>query len=156
MKHKATGHSYERQAIMNWIASSQTKKVTCPLTRKPLSPGDLLRNHELQEEITTWRQLQEVEKLLVKTGSSCNLLSLDDCEEEEEESVCDKTEFNSDSEDEDCEAYDGGHFIESPTAFKTTRAPKKKLASVRDQYLSLYHNAKGAATAAISSATSGR
>lgn len=47
------GQSYERSAIMEWIGNGNT---SCPLTRHPLRLSDLISNHTLQQQITTWLQ----------------------------------------------------------------------------------------------------
>jgi hypothetical protein len=46
-----TGHSYERGAIVPWIA----KHNSCPLTRQNLRLADLITNHNLRVEIQNWQ-----------------------------------------------------------------------------------------------------
>ena len=52
------GHSFEREAILEWIA---THNQVCPLTRKPLSPSMLFPNAKLRLKIRSWQQENEVE-----------------------------------------------------------------------------------------------
>src|SRR3569832_533287 len=46
-----TGHSFERDAILEWIRLHST----CPLTRKPLALHDLIPNRALEVKVQTWK-----------------------------------------------------------------------------------------------------
>lgn len=50
------GHSYERSAILEWLQ----KGKSCPLTRNPLRPSDLISNLPLKARIQIWRKLNEI------------------------------------------------------------------------------------------------
>ena len=41
------GHNFERHAILTWLKTSKH----CPLTRKPMYPSDLVRNHALEGKL---------------------------------------------------------------------------------------------------------
>jgi hypothetical protein len=47
------GHSYERDAIMEWLAQGN---AACPLTRNPLSPSMLIPNISLRLYIRSWQR----------------------------------------------------------------------------------------------------
>eukprot|EP01065_Artemidia_motanka_P007056 TRINITY_DN1346_c0_g1_i1.p1 TRINITY_DN1346_c0_g1~~TRINITY_DN1346_c0_g1_i1.p1 ORF type:complete len:734 (+),score=222.18 TRINITY_DN1346_c0_g1_i1:69-2270(+) len=47
------GNTFERRAIMEWLATGQR---VSPLTRRPLSAGDLAPNRALRQAIADWRQ----------------------------------------------------------------------------------------------------
>jgi U-box domain len=56
------GRSYERSAILEWIATrsvqnndSDNTSPTCPITRRPLYAKDLISNNKLRKEILEWR-----------------------------------------------------------------------------------------------------
>lgn len=46
-----TGLNFDRHAILSWIGSNGS----CPLTRKPMQPSDLISNRKLHHDITRWR-----------------------------------------------------------------------------------------------------
>ena len=48
------GQSYERTAIIEWLASGTT---TCPMTRQPLLLSNVVANHRLRAQIEGWRKL---------------------------------------------------------------------------------------------------
>ena len=50
------GQTYERGAILEWVYSGN---ATCPLTRQPLHPSDLVPNDTLKEEIGAWKEGHE-------------------------------------------------------------------------------------------------
>jgi hypothetical protein len=60
------GRSYERSAILEWIASTTIScsdnddndngPPTCPITRRPLYAKDLIPNNKLRNEILLWRE----------------------------------------------------------------------------------------------------
>ena len=45
------GRNYDSHAILSWIA----KHRSCPITRQPLSPSNLIRDRILQSKILMWR-----------------------------------------------------------------------------------------------------
>jgi U-box domain len=51
-----TGRSFERVAIMEWLARGNT---TCPLSRQVLQVTDLVTNHSLHTKIKKWKQQQQ-------------------------------------------------------------------------------------------------
>ncbi|CAB9529483.1 Putative E3 ubiquitin-protein ligase LIN [Seminavis robusta] len=59
VRHTATGHSFERKAILKWFWSGH---ASCPLTRLPLHPSELVSNDALSQEIEVWRQLTRIVK----------------------------------------------------------------------------------------------
>lgn len=52
-----TGHSFERQAIFEWLQAN----TVCPLTRKPMSLSRLVTNAALQERIAAWCEEHDVD-----------------------------------------------------------------------------------------------
>jgi hypothetical protein len=46
-----TGLNFDRDAILQWIKTNGS----CPLTRKPMRPSDLVSNRKLHQDITKWR-----------------------------------------------------------------------------------------------------
>ena len=46
------GQSYEREAILQWLASGN---VTCPMTRQPLRMSNLITNQQLRLKIRRWQ-----------------------------------------------------------------------------------------------------
>lgn len=46
------GHCFERRAILDWLAYAHV----CPISRKPLSPGDLVQNGRLKSLVVQWRE----------------------------------------------------------------------------------------------------
>ena len=52
------GHNFEREAIMEWLA---THNQVCPLTRQPLSPSMLFPNAKLRLKIRSWQQENALE-----------------------------------------------------------------------------------------------
>ena len=51
------GQSYERSAIIEWIA----KGKDCPLTRQPLSLSGIITNHSLRSQIRQWQVKNELD-----------------------------------------------------------------------------------------------
>jgi hypothetical protein len=47
-----TGLNFERSAIISWLEKGTD---TCPLTRKPLRPWDLISNKNLENKIWYWK-----------------------------------------------------------------------------------------------------
>ena len=47
------GHNFSRDAILEWLG---TGNDTCPLTRKPLAPSNLIPNASLRLEIRSWQR----------------------------------------------------------------------------------------------------
>ena len=47
------GHSFERTAILEWLA---TQDHHCPITRQPLQPSFLISNTRLIKEIQQWKK----------------------------------------------------------------------------------------------------
>lgn len=56
LRHKETGHCFERESIMNWIYQGN---LICPLTRQPLHTDDLALDTALQAKILKWKISQE-------------------------------------------------------------------------------------------------
>jgi hypothetical protein len=46
-----TGLNFDCDAILHWIKTNGS----CPLTRKPMRPSDLISNRKLHQDITRWR-----------------------------------------------------------------------------------------------------
>lgn len=46
------GHTFEKSAIVEWLASEET----CPLTRRPLNLRGIIVHHKLRQEIADWRR----------------------------------------------------------------------------------------------------
>lgn len=55
------GQSYERSAIIEWIA----KGKDCPLTRQPLSLSGIITNHSLRSQIRQWQVKNELDITLI-------------------------------------------------------------------------------------------
>lgn len=51
------GLNFERSAIFGWL---QKGSGTCPLSRRPLRPGDLVSNYKLQREIEAWKAVNAI------------------------------------------------------------------------------------------------
>ena len=52
------GHSYERAALVEWIANNGGgHRTTCPLTRQPLALCDVISHRSLQSRIEVWKKL---------------------------------------------------------------------------------------------------
>lgn len=49
-------HNFERKAILEWLSSGHS---CCPISRKPLTPTDLVPNHTLAERIERWMWQKE-------------------------------------------------------------------------------------------------
>ena len=58
------GHCYERSAIFGWLNTGGS----CPITRRALSPSDLIRNRALEYNIKLWREANG----LPATPASCD------------------------------------------------------------------------------------
>ena len=93
VQHKETGHCFERKAIMDWICVGNG---TCPLTRKPIKPSDLVQNVNLQDEIVIWQQLNDVERLL--SFHHHTTYRQDQSADQSESSSCDDSEDDNDDE----------------------------------------------------------
>jgi hypothetical protein len=52
------GHSYERQAIVDWLSNHGTS----PLTRKPMTAEQLVENRNLKDLIEAWKEEQQQAK----------------------------------------------------------------------------------------------
>lgn len=52
------GQRYERAAILSWLAKSDN--CSCPLTRQPLYPSDLIVDHRMASEIYVWRKARGI------------------------------------------------------------------------------------------------
>ena len=46
------GLNYDREAILSWLATHGT----CPLTRQPMTPRNLVSNHPLKNKIVVWKR----------------------------------------------------------------------------------------------------
>ena len=69
------GKTYERSAILAWLAA----KGTCPLTRRPMRPWELMTNQIMMEKVDCWRrQNGQVLPLLVPRSSVGSGLDYDD------------------------------------------------------------------------------
>lgn len=55
MLHVPTGKRFERETILGWIYRGN---ATCPLTRRPMHPSELVLDVKLQEEIQQWKHSQ--------------------------------------------------------------------------------------------------
>ena len=60
------GQSYERSAIVEWIA----KGKDCPMTRQPLSLGGIITNHALRAKIRHWQVQNELPIVLISHDPS--------------------------------------------------------------------------------------
>lgn len=69
------GHSFERKAILEWLATEDT----CPITRRPLSPSLLIPNNQLARQISNWKRQNVAERtnytinLVLSLGDEANL-----------------------------------------------------------------------------------
>lgn len=50
-----TGYNFEQSAILSWLE----KNDTCPLTRAPLRPNQLIPNKKLRENIILWKDMND-------------------------------------------------------------------------------------------------
>ena len=50
------GRNFDRKSILDWLNAGN---LTCPLTRKPLKPSELVPNHQLELRIRMWRMAHE-------------------------------------------------------------------------------------------------
>lgn len=53
------GHTYERSAILAWLAANGT----CPLTRRPMRPSSVITNVHMKLAIETWRKENGIAEL---------------------------------------------------------------------------------------------
>jgi len=53
-----SGLYFERAAILRWLEKGMG---TCPLTRTPLMPSDLIRDRRLEAQIRFWRENNNIE-----------------------------------------------------------------------------------------------
>ena len=60
---RSSGQTFERQAILEWIFAGN---ATCPLTRKPLRPANLVDNDELYDEISVWQKIRDTDAKLAQ------------------------------------------------------------------------------------------
>jgi hypothetical protein len=65
-------HTYERNAILEWIGAHGT----CPLTRRPMKPSNLIPNVLMETRIALWKHENGLETMFAKS------------EYDEEECVC--------------------------------------------------------------------
>jgi hypothetical protein len=66
------GHNFERSAILQWMSKGNE---CCPLTRRPMTLSDLVRNRPLEEEIRKWKWLHGEGEV---TDSETEMNELDD------------------------------------------------------------------------------
>lgn len=59
------GHTYERSAILHWLGAHGT----CPMTRKPMKPSDLIPNILMRTKIRLWARDNNREEMIVKCGN---------------------------------------------------------------------------------------
>jgi hypothetical protein len=69
------GHSYERDAIVEWIYEGNG---FCPMTRHPLKLFDIVANHTLQEKIQSWQRENNID-LSESSRDTCHKLNKFDC-----------------------------------------------------------------------------
>lgn len=55
------GHSYERDAILRWLAKGHAE---CPLSRRSMGLKDLVSNHRLKAQIRRW-QLENQQEIAI-------------------------------------------------------------------------------------------
>jgi U-box domain len=67
------GHSYERDAILSWLVEH---RQTCPLTRKPLSLGGIITNHQLRGRIRKWQLEHEMDVTVLCSGADFDPASM--------------------------------------------------------------------------------
>jgi U-box domain len=67
------GHSYERDAILSWLVEH---RQTCPLTRKPLSLGGIITNHQLRGQIRKWQLEHEMDVTVLCSASEFDRASM--------------------------------------------------------------------------------
>jgi U-box domain len=67
------GHSYERDAILSWLVEH---RQTCPLTRKPLSLGGIITNHQLRGQIRKWQLEHEMDVTVLCSASDFDRASM--------------------------------------------------------------------------------
>jgi U-box domain len=61
------GQSYERGAIMEWLAAGNE---TCPMTRQPLRMSGLISNQQLRMKIRRWQRENDLDISLVGDASN--------------------------------------------------------------------------------------
>lgn len=90
------GQSYERSAIIKWLAKGNTG---CPLTRQPLNLSGLITNHNLRSEIRRWQVANQEDVTVIVDGQEHSpgifgIITLD-----KDGDYTDRTEDDSDSDD---------------------------------------------------------
>jgi U-box domain len=71
-KNVRTGHTYEREAILEWMFLHGNG--TCPFTRQRIRPSDFKDDAALQHEIRVWKVERDIDqKLAWITAFSCGL-----------------------------------------------------------------------------------
>ena len=90
------GQSYERSAIIKWLAKGNTG---CPLTRQPLTLSGLITNHKLRSEIRRWQVANQEDVTVIMDGQEHSpgifgIITLD-----KDGDYTDRTEDDSDSDD---------------------------------------------------------
>ena len=72
-----TEFNFERSALSAWMNSPQGNQ-SCPMTRKPLRPTDIIPNHALEQQIQGWKHINGY-------NPSEEFRSVSSCDEGEEE-----------------------------------------------------------------------
>ena len=78
------GQNYERNAILEWLTSSNGHG-SCPLTRRPLELRGLVSNHNLRRQIRQWQWAQQQQQQPHKNNTNRmnnTMPSLDDDDDE--------------------------------------------------------------------------
>jgi U-box domain len=70
-----TGRSFERVAIMEWLARGNN---TCPLSRQELHVYDLVTNHSLHAKIHKWKKQQQEHQTKVRKAEPESTTFTDD------------------------------------------------------------------------------
>ena len=71
-------HNFERRAIAEWLKNHSC----CPISRKPLSSGDLVPNHTLGDRIDRWKWQQENDGIMVEESLADLIQALSSDEED--------------------------------------------------------------------------
>jgi hypothetical protein len=58
------GNSYERSAILKWVACGNDR---CPLTRRPLHLNDIVTNHQLRSKIRQFQKDNNLDITIIMT-----------------------------------------------------------------------------------------
>jgi hypothetical protein len=87
------GNSYERSAILKWVACGNAR---CPLTRRPLHLNDIVTNHQLRSKIRQFEKDNNLDITIIMTPEWNNIFGYFTLPEKE----LDETERSDEDEEE--------------------------------------------------------